>query len=48
METKGVASVRSPVCNLKQVKPNIESEDVLDAIVHTFKRDYGVTDKVSL
>ncbi|KAH7916793.1 hypothetical protein BJ138DRAFT_1139170 [Hygrophoropsis aurantiaca] len=45
MVTKGVASVRSPVCNLRQFSPNISHDTFVDAVVREFQKEYGVTDK---
>ena len=46
MQTKGVASVRSPVCNLKQHNPNISHEDFVHAIVHEFQDHYNIQEPV--
>lgn len=47
MKTKGVASVRSPVCNLQQQKPVLSHEDFLYAVVREFQDHYNVRDTVS-
>lgn len=47
MKTKGVASVRSPVCNLQQQKPAISHEDFVHAVVREFQDHYNVRDTVT-
>ncbi|KAJ3715921.1 hypothetical protein DFJ43DRAFT_1007113 [Lentinula guzmanii] len=42
METKGVASVRSPVRNLQQFKPTVTHEAFVDAVIHEFREEYEV------
>ncbi|KAJ3998327.1 Lipoyltransferase and lipoate-protein ligase [Lentinula boryana] len=42
METKGVASVRSPVRNLQQFKRTITHEAFVDAVIHEFREEYEV------
>ena len=46
MQTKGVASVRSPVCNLQQHKPDILHEDFVHAVVREFQDHYDVQETV--
>jgi len=46
MQTKGVASVRSPVCNLRQHKPDISHEDFVDAVVREFQDHYNIRETV--
>jgi len=46
MHTKGVASVRSPVCNLRQFKPSVDHLSFVDAVVATFRKEYGIDDKI--
>ncbi|KAF9035014.1 Lipoyltransferase and lipoate-protein ligase [Hymenopellis radicata] len=41
MNTKGVASVRSPVCNLQQHDPAITHESFSDAVVHAFREAFS-------
>ena len=48
MQTKGVASVRSPVCNLKQHKPDISHEDFVYAVVREFQDRYNIREMVDL
>ena len=48
MITKGVASVRSPVCNLQQYDTNITHEAFTAAVVDEFQKEYGVNEQVSL
>jgi len=45
MITKGVASVRSPVCNLAQFSKKVSHEMFVNAVVDSFKAEYGVHDK---
>lgn len=42
METKGVASVRSPVRNLQQFNRGVTHEAFVDAVVHEFNEEYGI------
>ncbi|KAJ7886705.1 hypothetical protein B0H13DRAFT_2043687, partial [Mycena leptocephala] len=42
MVTKGVASVRSPVCNLQQTSPHVEHDSFVRAVVDEFRREYAV------
>ncbi|KAJ3854595.1 hypothetical protein EV368DRAFT_36508 [Lentinula lateritia] len=42
METKGVASVRSPVRNLQQFNRGVTHKAFVDAVVHEFGKEYGV------
>ncbi|KAI0722351.1 Lipoyltransferase and lipoate-protein ligase [Cerioporus squamosus] len=46
METRGVASVRSPVCNLRQHHSSVNHEDFVDAVVDAFRHEYGIHDEV--
>ena len=39
--SKGVESVRSRVCNLKERNPDIDVEMVADALKQSFEREYG-------
>ncbi|KAJ3508136.1 hypothetical protein NLJ89_g5919 [Agrocybe chaxingu] len=45
--TKGVESVRSPVCNLHQYK-SITHEDFTAAIITEFRKDYGIVSDTCL
>ncbi len=47
METRGVASVRSPVCNLRQHDANVRHEEFVEAVVDAFRQEYGVREEVS-
>lgn len=47
MITKGVASVRSPVCNLAQFSKKVSHEMFVNAVVDSFKAEYGVHDEVT-
>ncbi|KAJ8087136.1 hypothetical protein PM082_005964 [Marasmius tenuissimus] len=44
METRGVASVRSPVCNLRQFSPDISHNTFVDAVVKEFRKEYDVSE----
>ena len=46
MQTKGVASVRSPVCNLRQQKPDVSHEDFVHAVVREFQDHYNIRETV--
>ncbi|KAG0703915.1 hypothetical protein DFH29DRAFT_914674 [Suillus ampliporus] len=45
MITKGVASVRSPVCNLAQFSETVSHNTFVNAVVDSFKAEYGVNDE---
>ena len=47
MITKGVASVRSPVCNLAQFSETASHDTFVAAVVDSFKTEYGVHDEVN-
>ena len=47
METRGVASVRSPVCNLQQHHANVTHDEFVDAVVDAFREEYDVHEEVS-
>ncbi|KIK64683.1 hypothetical protein GYMLUDRAFT_39668 [Collybiopsis luxurians FD-317 M1] len=42
METKGVASVRSPVRNLQYYHPAVTHQGFVDAVVREFREEYGI------
>ncbi|KAJ7098667.1 hypothetical protein B0H15DRAFT_821780 [Mycena belliarum] len=44
MVTAGVASVRSPVCNLQQSSPATEHDTFASAVVDEFRAEYGLDD----
>jgi len=44
--TRGVASVRSLVCNLQQYSPTTTHETFADAIVNEFRTEYRITTDV--
>ncbi len=46
METRGVASVRSPVCNLQQYHADVSHEGFVQAMVEAFRHEYGVHEEV--
>jgi len=47
MITKGVPSVRSPVCNLKQFGATITHEAFTSAVVEEFRKEYQINTKVN-
>ncbi|KAG6335499.1 hypothetical protein ID866_3588 [Astraeus odoratus] len=46
MSTKGVGSVRSPVCNLVESNPRVTHEALVDSVIKSFREEYRVTDQV--
>ena len=48
MITKGVASVRSPVCNLQQFSDKITHDTFTSAIVQEFQNEYGINTPVRM
>ncbi|CAL1700293.1 unnamed protein product [Somion occarium] len=44
METRGVASVRSPVCNLQQYEPSVSHEGFVEAVIDSFRQEYNIED----
>ena len=46
METRGVASVRSPVCNLRQRYDHVDHESFVRAVVDAFRTEYDVHEGV--
>lgn len=44
--TKGVASVRSPVCNLQKYSTSTTHETFTFAVAAEFRKEYGVTSEV--
>ncbi|KAI1796086.1 Lipoyltransferase and lipoate-protein ligase [Ganoderma leucocontextum] len=46
MQTRGVASVRSPVCNLRQQYAHVSHEGFVQAVVDAFRTEYDVHEKV--
>lgn len=47
MIARGVASVRSPVCNLQQFSHSISHETFSDAVVRAFREEYGIDQEAS-
>ena len=47
MVTKGVPSVPSPVCNLRNVDASVTHEAFTDAVAREFRSEYGISDDVS-
>ncbi|CAK5280025.1 unnamed protein product [Mycena citricolor] len=45
MQTNGVASVRSPVCNIRQTQPDVTHSAFVDAVVSQFQQEYDIDDK---
>ena len=48
MDTKGVASVRSPVCNLQRFNPSVDHDNFVDAVVKAFRAEYDIHEEVSI
>lgn len=46
METRGVASVRSPVCNLRQRYDHVDHKRFVQAVVDAFRTEYDVHEEV--
>lgn len=46
MQTKGVASVRSPVRNLQSYTPSVSHDAFVEAVVTSFQEEYGISDEV--
>ncbi|EKM79994.1 hypothetical protein AGABI1DRAFT_72757 [Agaricus bisporus var. burnettii JB137-S8] len=46
MISKGVASVRSPVCNLRQFNTHVDHLSFSNAVVNEFRREYGIDEKI--
>jgi lipoate-protein ligase A len=42
MITKGVASIRSPVCNLQQFSCEITHDTFTNAVVREFQKEYEI------
>ncbi|KAI6135141.1 hypothetical protein EV401DRAFT_1902886 [Pisolithus croceorrhizus] len=45
MYTRGVESVRSPVCNLVESNPRITHEAFVEAVITSFREEYDVADE---
>ncbi len=43
LKAKGVDSVRARVCNLTDFVPSLTIDDVKNAVIHAFEREYGTT-----
>ncbi len=48
MITKGVPSVRSPVCNIQQFNTKVDHTSFTDAVVHEFRKEYDINEDVGL
>ncbi|KZT29356.1 Lipoyltransferase and lipoate-protein ligase [Neolentinus lepideus HHB14362 ss-1] len=46
MVTKGVDSVRSPVCNLRQFGSSINHETFINAVIEEFRKEYRVEEPI--
>ena len=46
MVTRGVASVRSPVKNLREFNPGVTYDTFMKAMVQAFRQEYGVKEPV--
>ena len=46
MDTKGVASVRSPVCNLRHFDTSINHDTFVEAVVKAFREEYDIYEEV--
>jgi len=46
MITKGVASIRSPVCNLVQYSPAMSHDVFADAVINEFQKEYSIDETV--
>jgi lipoate-protein ligase A len=44
--TKGVPSIRSPICNLKLFDANITHDIFVDLVIEEFKKEYGINEQV--
>ena len=48
LKAKGIESVRSRVCNLKEINPSINIEGLTIALERAFEMEYGKPDKISV
>jgi lipoate-protein ligase A len=48
MITKGVVSVRSPVCNIQQSNKNVDHASFAAAVVDEFRTEYGINEGVRI
>ncbi|TBU63239.1 Lipoyltransferase and lipoate-protein ligase [Dichomitus squalens] len=48
METRGVASVRSPVCDLQQRYGHVDHEKFVRAVIDAFRKEYDVHEEVQM
>ncbi|TFL05826.1 Lipoyltransferase and lipoate-protein ligase [Pterulicium gracile] len=46
MISKGVSSVRSPVCNLNQVKPGVTHDEFVQSVIKEFSAEFSTDNKV--
>jgi lipoate-protein ligase A len=46
MISRGVQSVRSPVCNLRQFNPDVDHLSFTNAVVKEFRGEYGIDEEV--
>ena len=45
MQGRGVPSVRSPVRNLRDFKPDLDHEKFVSSVIRSFAEEYGVEEK---
>lgn len=48
MDTRGVASVRSPVRNLQQYGASVSHEKFVEAVIDSFRKEYSIDSEVKL
>ena len=48
MTTKGVSSVRSPVCNLQQFNESVNHDAFTNAIIREFQKEYDIRESVRI
>ena len=46
MQGRGVASVRSPVRNLRDFRPDLDHEKFVSSVTHSFAEEFRVEEKV--
>lgn len=45
MQGRGVSSVRSPVRNLRDFRPNLDHEKFVSSVISSFSAEFGVEEK---
>lgn len=48
MITRGVPSVRSPVCNLRQFSASVTHENFVEAMIAEFRDEFDIHDPVRI